>query len=777
MGGSATRPPDQASDICQDFGMRPRLGQRWLRWVAVGAVAAAGLAFLIVSFWRAGLIGAGAAAAVLVVAPLAVALVVWARRGYRPAVAASHEQVAQAERELAAKIREQWLAECGARRLYDPNPVVVTWRLAKGAIGDAPLGTTAGIRGFVGRADRVDELARWLCDLDRRRLVIIGDPGMGKTTLAVQLLLELLKEELRGDRLPVPVMFSLASFDPSREDVDAWLTRRLGQEHPWLRAAHRAGLAASLVRQRRVLPVLDGLDEIPESARPAVIAALNRAMADGELGLILTCRAAEYAAAVHAGDVLRAAAVIEPDPLRPSQVADYLQSCVPPSQADAWQPVLAKMRRRPAPPLAKALTTPLMLWLVRHVYFDRGLDPAALADHHAFPTAEAIQQHLAEALISALIEANPPDAAQPGRPKRRWEPDKAERWLRNLARHLSRLETADLAWWQLWQAVPTATFGLSAGFAVAIGAGLAAAIPGPTAGPVLAGIVVGLVAGLTGGLGVSLVLARWRSPVRAARAPGRSAAARVTDFFVSAPAAVLVAATGSGLTVGLAFGLSSWISSGTGAAIRAGLSPALAGAAAGGLGIGFAAVRRGMPQPARGLKLRVSISGLGAGLVAALGVGFAVGLPYGLSDGVYTGLAGGLSIALSVMLEGAPEVTEAVSPRVVLRRDRNSATVVALAAGLGIGFVFGLGFPAGTAVGIGFFTGLGFAVVVSILRAPWLSYTLARSWLALSGQLPWPLMGFLEDAHQLGVLRQVGTVYQFRHIDLQRHLARVPRDN
>jgi hypothetical protein len=33
-------------------------------------------------------------------------------------------------------------------------------------------------------------------------------------------------------------------------------------------------------------------------------------------------------------------------------------------------------------------------------------------------------------------------------------------------------------------------------------------------------------------------------------------------------------------------------------------------------------------------------------------------------------------------------------------------------------------------------------------------------------------MGFLDDAHvHRGVLRQVGTIYQFRHLDLQRHLA------
>jgi hypothetical protein len=32
-------------------------------------------------------------------------------------------------------------------------------------------------------------------------------------------------------------------------------------------------------------------------------------------------------------------------------------------------------------------------------------------------------------------------------------------------------------------------------------------------------------------------------------------------------------------------------------------------------------------------------------------------------------------------------------------------------------------------------------------------------------------MAFLADAHQRGVLRQVGAVYQFRHIELQRRLA------
>lgn len=32
-------------------------------------------------------------------------------------------------------------------------------------------------------------------------------------------------------------------------------------------------------------------------------------------------------------------------------------------------------------------------------------------------------------------------------------------------------------------------------------------------------------------------------------------------------------------------------------------------------------------------------------------------------------------------------------------------------------------------------------------------------------------MAFLEDAHRLGLLRVVGSAYQFRHAELQDHLA------
>ncbi|MEV1004979.1 hypothetical protein [Nonomuraea sp. NPDC050202] len=55
----------------------------------------------------------------------------------------------------------------------------------------------------------------------------------------------------------------------------------------------------------------------------------------------------------------------------------------------------------------------------------------------------------------------------------------------------------------------------------------------------------------------------------------------------------------------------------------------------------------------------------------------------------------------------------------------------------------------------------------------WLTFNLARIWLFFKWDFPWKLMTFLEEAHRLGVLRRSGSVYQFRNVEIQRHLASI----
>src|SRR5262249_61264181 len=100
--------------------------------------------------------------------------------------------------------------------------------------------------------------------------------------------------------------------------------------------------------------------------------------------------------------------------------------------------------------------------------------------------------------------------------------------------------------------------------------------------------------------------------------------------------------------------------------------------------------------------------------------------------------------------------------------------VAGLACGLAVGLVFGLAVGLAAGLVAGLVPGLVVGLAVSENQTAWSGYIAARSWLALHHRLPWPLMAFLDDAHQRGVLRQVGSVYQFRHIDLQRRLAGHP---
>jgi hypothetical protein len=108
----------------------------------------------------------------------------------------------------------------------------------------------------------------------------------------------------------------------------------------------------------------------------------------------------------------------------------------------------------------------------------------------------------------------------------------------------------------------------------------------------------------------------------------------------------------------------------------------------------------------------------------------------------------------------------------VLGRGRVAAGV---AAGVASAAVAGIWARAAALIGIAVGVGIAAAVIIglisSAINAAWPCYGIAWIGLGLRRRLPWRLMGFLADSHRRGVLRQVGAVYQFRHIELQHRLA------
>lgn len=258
------------------------------------------------------------------------------------------------------------------------------------------------------------------------RLIISGVGGAGKTVLALELMLDLLKS--RSDGEPVPVRVTAATW-PTGFSVEEWLVRHLVDTYALRHAAARSLLNAGLV-----LPVVDGLDEMADNApeldsRPA---ALLRALdefhdSEGLAPLVLTCRSEQLGALADIGVRLRDSATIEIVGLSAAEAQLYLQTSV--DDPARWQPVLAKLLFEPTGLLSTALGTPWRLSLVRQVY-ERDTqggyqhDPLELVN-----TTWSGPDHLRDHLLSLLIPIATGDAETA-----RYHPDQVHRWLTTLAR-------------------------------------------------------------------------------------------------------------------------------------------------------------------------------------------------------------------------------------------------------------------------------------------------------------------------------------------------------
>ncbi|MGW1171576.1 NACHT domain-containing protein [Streptomyces sp. NPDC002550] len=351
------------------------------------------------------------------------------------AAPASAERLERYGDQLAAAVAEQWQAEWRLRRLQDPHPLQVSWTAAEPWLTEG-WDTEDDASGL---SDRLQNVAAAFDRVPSKRLVVLGGPGSGKTVLAVRFTLDLLRTRRSGD--PVPVIFSLANWQPNSQSLQDWMTASLKATYSG------ATWARELLRAKRVLPVLDGLDEIPEPLRGHALRQLN-AEIDADDPVLLTCRTDVYVAEVEKAKAFTSAAVVELQPLPFEESIEYLVRTAPPvrgpkgQRITRWDPLIARLRANPDDPVGRALrevlAQPLMVAMARSVY-EQG-DPAELIEPR-FADPSSLEQHLLRAFVPAAFRDTP-------------YADEAQRWLGFLARHLDRQNTQDLAWWRLYLALP-----------------------------------------------------------------------------------------------------------------------------------------------------------------------------------------------------------------------------------------------------------------------------------------------------------------------------------
>ncbi|WP_250038079.1 NACHT domain-containing protein [Paractinoplanes maris] len=434
--------------------------------ITVIAVAATAVAVLIVLYQISGLSWADQFASSLGpplgVVSLAGPLAVYLWRKGSAASSTSDDQLNHMAESIAEAQKRRWETEELARRVFDPWPLPVRWGVTERA--DAVMVDWPAIRGRAGAGPLpLDGTYGQIADAFTHpespgRLVILGEPGAGKSMLALRLTLDLLARRTAGD--PVPVLLSVATWNPS-EPLDEWIAARLATEHRELASALRAAdgrrrtRARELIDTARILPVLDGLDEMAKNHHQSALVAIADTLRP-DRQIVVTSRTAEYELAVAAGKLARTP-VVEILPLASSDVARYLTEST--EKPERWKRVLEHLDRTDDRPLWQALSTPLMLSLARTVYDSQASRPDDLITAAWARERAGIERHLLGALIPAAYTS--PVGNQPRLDKQK--ADRAQRWLTNIAVLLhTHGGGPDISWWHLRSATVVVQWCLTA---------------------------------------------------------------------------------------------------------------------------------------------------------------------------------------------------------------------------------------------------------------------------------------------------------------------------
>lgn len=241
-----------------------------------------------------------------------------------------------------------------------------------------------------------------------RTLLILGEPGAGKTTTLLELTRDLIASAELDFYHPLPVIFNLSSWQGGKQSIADWLVQELKSKYQV-----SPEIGSSWIHNQQLLLMLDGLDEVSATHRSACVEAINQFIQDfGQTEIVACCRIKDYEALSHR---LRFQGAIYLQPLNLTQIQDYLAGAG--DSLNALSSALAT-----DPQLQELAQSPLMLNIMAIAY--RGLSLEDLPELNL----EARRQHLFDTYIQRMFQRKGIS--------REYPPPKAMRWLIWLAQRM-----------------------------------------------------------------------------------------------------------------------------------------------------------------------------------------------------------------------------------------------------------------------------------------------------------------------------------------------------
>ena len=167
-------------------------------------------------------------------------------------------------------------------------------RMLLAAFGQAPADQSAKAGQDLPPFDDVLDAYRQLPQRRVPRLVVLGEPGAGKSFSLERIACDHARRALHDDAAPLPLLLRLGLWTRADEPFDTFAQRQLDLDDD----GARTGLGrwwAALRDQRRALLLLDGLNEIPQAQRADKAAQIRRACDDARwLAVVVSCRERDF---------------------------------------------------------------------------------------------------------------------------------------------------------------------------------------------------------------------------------------------------------------------------------------------------------------------------------------------------------------------------------------------------------------------------------------------------------------------------------------------------
>lgn len=321
--------------------------------------------------------------------------------------------------------------------------------------------------------DKFDQLG------DGRSLLILGQPGSGKTTSMLELTRDLISRAETDLGQPMPVVFNLSSWN--NQAIADWLVQELHSKYQVSQDIGKTWVAD----ERQMLLLLDGLDEVSVERREACVDAINQFMqSHGQTEMVVCSRIADYEVLSRR---LQLQAAIYLQPLTQEQIQQYLKTAG--EELAAVRTALATDAT-----LQELTQCPLMLNIITLAYQGMSVEElpsCSLSErrHHLFNT-------YIERMFNRKGATIPYSEAQ------------VKHWLRRLAQQMMKesqtvflIERMQPSWLETRQQkwIYTLSMVLMGSLVAGVGAGLIFGLMFPTMKPI-AHLIQILACGLIGGL-------------------------------------------------------------------------------------------------------------------------------------------------------------------------------------------------------------------------------------------------------------------------------------